>query len=123
MKFCNSHWKKLRQAVRDKGLWPFVANSSKELEERVKEELDGKVVIPDPLMTAHTMILGRALEAGGLYLMTTPPEGGNYCPLCELDKHTKTPPPGGGIPSDWWIKGSTDQLQKDYKKQGWLKDN
>lgn len=123
MQFCKSHWDELRAAVKNKGLWPFVSGSGEDLVERLKKELGNELTIPDPLMTAHNMILGRALEAGGLYLMSKPPDAEHYCPLCELNKHAKQPPPGGGVPSTWWINGSTDKILADFKKQGWLKDN
>ena len=39
----------------------------------------------DPLMAAHNMISGRAIECGGIYLLT-----GDYCPLCELATATSS---------------------------------
>ena len=39
----------------------------------------------DPLMAAHNMILGNALEAGGLIAMQPNDDGTGRCPVCYLN--------------------------------------
>lgn len=66
----------------------------------------------DPLMEAHLMISGRAIQMGGLYLMS-----GDYCPICEVMTHMDGKPrdPTGRI---WrapeieraWIDGPADAV-------------
>jgi hypothetical protein len=86
MKFCQPHWDELRQQVKSHGVWDLVATSGEEVVSQVVDELKG---VPttleryDPLMAAHNMIVSRAIECGGLYLLT-----GDYCPLCELTKNS-----------------------------------
>ena len=63
-------------------------------------------------MAAHNMIVGRALELGGLYLMT-----GDYCPVCEAMKH--------GQPETHWIDGPSDavlEMAREPKAEGDLPD-
>lgn len=122
MQFCTRHWEQLRQAIKDNGLWEFVSHSGQEVVGRMKKELEGQITVPDPLMTAHNMITGRAIEHGGLYLMTAKEDGSHYCPLCELDEHAPKPP-DGKVPSDWWINSCAEHLKKDFIEKGWLKPN
>jgi len=87
MKFCQPHWNELRQAIKSHGVWDLVATSGEEAMSQVVDELKGvekTLERYDPLMAAHNMITGRAIQCGGLYLLT-----GDYCPLCELAKHTR----------------------------------
>jgi hypothetical protein len=99
MKMCQSHWLALKDEVTRAGLMDFVAADGKELFDRViGPELQGTTPSPanqDPLMACTMMIYGRAIEDGGLYLMTRDPDGNEYCPLCECEKHGGT----GWIPS------------------------
>lgn len=104
MKFCQKHWEDLKQAIKDKGMWDLVAIDGHAALYMMKQELEGSETDStyDPLMAAHNMISAKALEYGGLYLMT-----GDYCPLCELISHA----PGGSdgeATCREWIKGSTD---------------
>lgn len=109
MNFCAPHWEKLKQAIRERGLWPLVSPSAEVAHEATLQEIQhgpSKETF-DPLLNATWAIYGRALECGGIYLMT-----GDYCPLCELDKHidqVKHPTPAPyTTPSDAWIGGCCD---------------
>ena len=85
MKFCETHWAELRRAIDERGLSHLVAKDGHAAAERLVSELDGTANdrTYDPLMDAHNMILTRALEQGGLYLL-----GGDFCPVCEAIAHT-----------------------------------
>lgn len=108
MKFCNRHWGALRAAIDERGLMPLVARNGAEAVERAKEELGGTATDAsyDPLMGAHWMIVNRALESGGLYLMT-----GEICPVCEAIEHCNVGEGGyrdkKHIEEDW-IEGPAD---------------
>jgi hypothetical protein len=114
MRFCQPHWDQLRDAVRSRGLYDFVASSGKEAVARMAAQFedasDGKPY--DPLMAAHFMIVDRALELGGLYLMTQKEDGSEYCPLCEMEAH-------GGDPAQW-IDGATDFVLAEFQDKGWV---
>jgi len=101
MKFCQDHWNKLKQAIEERGLMHLVAPDSQTAMENIKEELAGTNTIEnyDPLMNATHMIYGRAIECGGLYLMT-----GDFCPLCELEKYTQKGE------DQVWINGCCDSI-------------
>ena len=100
MKFCENHWKALQDAIRARDLWHLV-NDGESAIERIKAELKGKASLAtyDPLLDATSMIYGRAIEAGGVYLLTGP-----YCPLCEADKYN-----GAGTAEEW-IDGCADAI-------------
>lgn len=109
MKFCQPHWGSLRAAIDARGLAPLVAKSGQAAHANLVAELDGSADASnyDPLMSAHWMISGRALELGGLYLLN-----GEYCPLCEVEEHTK---PGA---AQEWIEGCTDSVLAHCRKLG-----
>lgn len=116
MKFCDEHWAKLRAGVQSRGLWHLVAESGEDAIQRMERELDdGKSSAAsfDPLMGAHWAICGRAIAAGGLYLMT-----GDYCPLCELDAHATNEKPERGPLSEQWIEGCLDAQRKHAEALG-----
>lgn len=108
MKMCQPHWDELRKAIADRGLSHLVAKDGKVAIERVEDELRGTATDKtyDPLMDAHWMISGKALEMGGLYIMGEKHDGSQYCPLCEVDIHAKDI----GENAQEWIKGCTDSI-------------
>lgn len=98
MKFCQPHWERLKGEIKSHGVVDFIAKDGAEALSQVVGQLKGEQQTKrnyDPLMAAHWMIVNRALECGGLYLMT-----GDYCPLCEVKKHGKAP----NI-DELWVKG------------------
>lgn len=89
MKICQPHWDRLRAAIDARGLSHLVAKSGEECVGRVARELkQGQPIADeyDPLMSCNWMIFEQALRCGGIRLMGTPPEGGEYCPICEAVK-------------------------------------
>lgn len=110
MKFCLPHWDELKEAIKKRGLFHLVAKDGQAAVERMKEEMAGTQGDDnyDPLMTAHWMITGKALEMAGLYLLH-----GDLCPLCELNSHAKKGAfPDGVVPSTEWINGCCDAVLK-----------
>jgi len=127
MQFCMPHWKQLRSAIQRKGMFHLVARSGEEATTRTAAELKGEHAPFDPLMSCHWQITNRALELGGLYLMSQKPDGGSYCPLCEVEANIKVTDEAkaeckceGGfkdIPT-CWIEGCTDSAVEYCKEQG-----
>jgi hypothetical protein len=72
----------------------------------------------DPLLQANWMIFGRALDLGGLYMMSDAEDGSERCPVCEPIKHLEhTYTKEYGAPIDryptmeaHWIDGVMDAV-------------
>ena len=96
MKCCDTHW----DALKDRGLWHLVGDSGS-LKARVEQEIEGELTTAsyDPLWDATNMIYANALQRGSLYLLQ-----GDYCPLCEVDKHSPDES------AEDWIRGCTDAI-------------
>lgn len=100
MKCCQAHWDRLKAEIKSHGVADFIAKDGVELGKQLVGQLEGAKETRsnyDPLMAANMMIWSRAIECGGLYLMT-----GDYCPLCEVKKHAKKPDV-----DEEWIKGAS----------------
>lgn len=102
MQFCKDHWDKLRKAIEDRGLSHLVVKSEEAVFENIVAELQGEKVVYDPLIDCHWMITNKALETGGLYLLTNKKDGTQYCPVCEAVTH-------GNLECDW-IDGPADAV-------------
>lgn len=122
MQFCQKHWDMLRAAINDRGLSHLVAKSSEEAMESIVAQLQGGEGDYDPLMDCYWMITNRALEVGGLYLLS-----GDLCPVCEAMKHTAHIPALGSTTNEpagaeWvekhWIDGPADAVLKHCQQQG-----
>lgn len=105
MKFCIPHWEKLKNGIKQRGLWHLVPTNGKEAAEKLEA---GQ---PDPLMDAHNRVMMAAIRDGGPYILT-----GDYCPLCELGKAAKaqSEPPDAMI--DDWVNGACDDVLYDHQK-------
>lgn len=93
MKICQNHWDQLRQSIKAKGLFDLVAASGAEAVKQAVGELQGEqkhLGNFDPLMAANWMLMGNALQMGGLYLMGQDKNGQEYCPVCEAETHGHT---------------------------------
>lgn len=117
MQFCQTHWDELRDAIEERKLDHLVAKSGEEAAERMKAELEGTAGVSnfDPLMSAHTMIVGNALNALGPALLM-----GDYCPLCEIEKTAKAE----GIEdltATGWITGAADGVLTHCQKHGLMR--
>lgn len=108
MKFCQSHWDELRQAIDDRGLSHLVAKDGVAAAKRLVFELEGtdKPDDYDPLMAANWMISGRVLEEVGLVMMM-----GDYCPLCMVEDEGQRRGQRAGLASEW-IKSCTDSVRE-----------
>ena len=110
MRFCQHHWDALREAINTRGLMPLVARNGYEAAERAVEEVAGEANDSsyDPLMACHWMILGRAMDSLGLYLLG----GDDLCPVCEVVRvHGEHPCEHGCTGADVeerWIEGPAD---------------
>lgn len=87
MKFCGPHWERLKRALADRGLAPFIATTSADLGRRLQADLEGgaaPAVTFEPLMGAHNAILENTLRVAGLEPMAPKADGGEWCPVCYL---------------------------------------
>lgn len=112
MKMCQDHWDKLREAIRERGLYEFVAKSGDVASEKMKAELEStadETKPYDPLASANWGIATQAVEQGATYIMF-----GDYCPLCEVETHA------GSSSSQDWINGCTDAILNDFRENGWV---
>lgn len=114
MKYCQSHWNRLRQAIEQHGMEKLVARDGQAAAARLVKEIEGRADLLnfDPLMAAHNEITRRFLEplgADGLYVFM-----GDYCPLCELVRLNPQKPQLDAN----WINGCTKELQDFCLKEG-----
>lgn len=109
MKACQPHYDLIRDGVKSRGLWHLVAQSGEAASEILNNQAQGikGPAAYDPLLNATMEIYARAVECGGIYLMQ-----GNYCPLCEADKHM------GAGESQKWIDGCLDAHLKYCQENG-----
>lgn len=111
MKMCPDHWERLRQAIKDRGLWHLVATGGEQAARNLKAELEDGPSIQtfDPLMAAHNAIAANAIGSPvGLELMF-----GDHCPIClPRDRHTEqcSGPPCPLTPASFeaWIDLAAD---------------
>lgn len=84
MKFCQTHWEKLRQAIKDRGLWPLVATSGENAASKLTAafEQGPSRTNFDPLMDAHNAIVANVLGLVGLALFNANEDGSERCPIC-----------------------------------------
>jgi hypothetical protein len=95
MKFCQSHWDKLRAAIEARGLTEFVSKGGEAAAELVKRQLmEAQEPLPaggratfDPLMNAMFAIVNNAMEStpAGLQIMLPNEDGSDRCPLCYIN--------------------------------------
>lgn len=93
MRFCKEHWDALRKAIDDRGMTDMVATP----ETVVKKTAAGQ----EPLIGAHNMITGVALDVGavGPHRQAPLPQ----CPVCELEKFR-------------WIEEAADMMASTLRK-------
>ncbi len=108
MQICQEHWKRLRQAIEDRGLAGLIAGDGTKAVEALKRELAGTPEPGDydPLMLANWDIMSHALDCGGMYLMSPDDNGNPYCPLCEAAAKG-----GPGTDEEWIVGCSNSQLR------------
>lgn len=116
MKFCETHWNRLREVINQKGMGHLVSKSTEELNDRMLKQNKNNLTFIDPLITSMLTINKAALDQGGLYLMSTKPDGTHYCPLCEGEKQLE------GLAEDW-IDGVTDEVKALLIQKNQLNEN
>jgi hypothetical protein len=124
MRFCQAHWEKMREAVRERGLEAYVASGEEEAARRTTTALldpDNERAAFDPLLEAHWAIVNNLMQMTplGLSLMM-----GDGCPLCEANTARHEALPNGcGQPDcpdpvtcagssfyDWMIARAADDM-------------
>jgi hypothetical protein len=86
VKFCQVHWESLREAIRERGLWGFVADGGEEAMKRSLGENATDRANFEPLMGAHNAIVSRAIDVVGLALLVANEDGSEKCPICFLQQ-------------------------------------
>jgi len=123
MRFCLPHWEQLKQALKDAGMSHLITNGGEQLAEKLKRESEGQAVVPDPLFEAHNMMLERAMNHLGPYIMFQKEDGTDYCPLCEVNEKLMPHPETKLKCADSWISTIVPYLKEEYTKEGWLNNN
>jgi hypothetical protein len=113
MQFCHPHWDSLKEAIKERGLWPYVSQGGEEVARRTVASLedgDSKDTF-DPLMGAHWAIVHNAMSMvdNPVYFFATD----KCCPICESER-------GGGPEAEWWIKNSADEQKQKALAMGLL---
>lgn len=122
MKFCQPHFGELKKLVISKGMGGLIESDEDAVAERARAEVDGTAMTDtyDPLMAAHWMLIGRAFELGGFYLLESKPGDGDghYCPMCEVEEQgTLQDLPGA---AQHWMEGCTDAVLIYCRENGLL---
>lgn len=114
MNMCQVHWDKLREAIRSRGLYRFVAPDGAVAARRA---VDGAF---DPLMNAGMAIFTHAMDKVGLHLMAPGGDGTPPCPLCFLKAQCPdTAHPKGECPYfETWIDRAADDQFEEAKQRG-----
>jgi hypothetical protein len=132
MKFCQSHWEKLKKKIDDLGLSGLIAKGGEEAVNRQFDQLkkaqqgakdDDEAVTKsnfDPLMGAHWAIVSNAMNLVGLNLMAPNDDGSERCPLCyiqqEHDAHCTVPDCKTSY--DEWIDYAGNDMLAEAKRLG-----
>lgn len=104
MKFCDKHWKDLREAIDSRGLGHLISKDGAVAAEAMTRAVQGVADKTDfdPLLDAYFAISAKIIEIRGLMYMA--PDA--PCPMCEDDECNP----------NWaenWIQGaSNDALEK-----------
>lgn len=89
MKICDDHWGRLRDAIRERGIYHLVAQSGETAMRQMADVIETQGMTLrnfDPLMAAHNMIISEALNAGGLAIMVRNDDGSERCPICFMSE-------------------------------------
>lgn len=112
MQICQPHWDRIRALIDEHGMAHMVGTPQSAFEQ-MAGELTGEAppdtaTTFDPLLRVNSMLMGRAIEQGGLYMMS-----GNFCPVCEAVKHLasvprngETEPAGAAWVEQHWTEGA-----------------
>lgn len=117
MRICQDHWNKIRAAIKERGIDHLGAKTGEKAVEDIKTQIEGRPTDYDPLMSCNWMIHSKALEMGGLYLMTAKEDGTPHCPICEAIAHKPDDAEVQWV-EDYWIKGPVDAALKECQDRG-----
>jgi hypothetical protein len=116
MNWCKPHWDQLRQAIKDKGLDKFGAQTGEAAAKQMADELEGREHAFDPLMASWNHLNAYMAESlkrqgRGMELLQL------RCPMCILVED--------GQPElvDRWINGCTDDALSYAIKKGLIKEH
>lgn len=93
MKFCDEHWERLKDAIRQVRLWSLVAESGEEGTRRMRSWVSEGLTVDnfDPLIGAYYAIFAGAMTTiSGTYkhdplvVMADPEHPERSCPICAL---------------------------------------
>ena len=106
MNICQSHWDKLKAALKDRGLENFGAKTGEDAIRVLVTEIEGRSAENDfnPLLACNNMIWSKGLELMGFAAM-------NGCPICESVKAHE----------EWWISGPADAMLQEAIDLGLVK--
>ena len=107
MRFCEEHWRILRESVEKYGLDQLVANSGEEVAGHLIRDSEGEATAVDfePLMGAHNMLLRISSNYVGAQIMFQKPDGSHRCPVCELMAYN-------------WAEGAAWQARLEAERRG-----
>jgi len=135
MKMCQPHWDMLRAEVAAQGLADWVAPDGETAAAQLVDEVrrgEHTRVNYDPLMAAHNMILGRALDVAGIVVLLD--DFG--CPICRFNAQ-RSPDgrclcdnpqcpgkaPGSVADHETWLTGPASAVtaaREFMVEQGWI---
>lgn len=121
MKFCNTHWEKLRAAIEERGLTPLVSDGGASVAEKMADAGGTGLRLDnfDPLMGAHNKIVEHALGAVGLALFQPNDDGSPRCPICYLTAlhQAQCRDPKCGQDFEAWINFAADGSKRFVDEQ------
>jgi hypothetical protein len=123
VKFCQPHWEKLRQAIKDRGLWSFVATSGENAAAKLVASTNQGTRASnfDPLMSAHNAIVANVMDNTpvGMALFSPNEDGSERCPICFVQAdHDANCTLTGCVPFETWIDRAADDARDDAKGLG-----
>jgi hypothetical protein len=122
MKFCQPHWDAMREAVKKRGLWKFVAEGREAFDNTVLA-LKGHGEPFDPLMGSMWKIAGQVGQnversqgpLAALQCMGDP----NWCPLCQIQESFENLMDGGKAAREEFMRNAP-KGSKPLDAQGWI---
>jgi len=115
MRFCSTHWAKLRDAIAERGLSSLIADSGQDVATKLRREAEEGMTIDtfEPLMGAHNAIVRNTLGVTGISVMHPNEDGSDRCPLCYLtaehERHCTDPTCTADFET-WIGRAADDQL-------------
>lgn len=90
MRICNKHWQMCWTSVQERGLSDLVAmDPDVAFANLMQTDITENPESFDPMISMHWHFTNQALKYGGPYLLGHDPNGDQYCPICEFEKHAE----------------------------------